>query len=134
MKGLYSWVGFRQFGVDFKPERRQDGRTSWSLWKLWNFALDGITSFGTLPLRIWLYVGLFVAVISFVYAGFLILRTIVHGVDVPGYASLVVLILFFGGVQLITLGVMGEYLGRVYQEVKGRPLYVVKHWDGVADE
>lgn len=133
MKGLYSWVGFRQIGVDFSPDPRHGGSSSWSLWKLWNFALDGITSFGTLPLRIWLYVGIFVATISFVYAGFLIVRTLVDGADVPGFASLIVLILFFGGVQLITLGVMGEYLGRVYQEVKARPLYVVRRSEGFLD-
>ena len=134
MKGLYSWVGFRQFGVDFEPDPRQGGSSSWSLWKLWNFALDGITSFGTLPLRVWLYVGIFVAVVSFIYATFLIVRTLMEGIDVPGYASLIVLILFFGGVQLISLGVIGEYLGRVYQEVKERPLYIVKRSEGLPKE
>jgi glycosyltransferase involved in cell wall biosynthesis len=126
MKGLFSWVGFRQAGIPYTPAARHSGQTTWSFWRLWNFAVDGITSFGTLPLRVWLYIGTFISALSFVYASFLVLRTIVMGIDVPGFASIVVLILFFGGVQLVTLGIIGEYLGRVYQEVKNRPLYIVR--------
>jgi len=133
MKGLYSWVGFRQIGIEYVPEERRSGSSTWSVWRLWNYAMDGITSFGTIPLRIWLYVGSAISLISFVYASFLILRTILVGIEVPGFASLIVLILFFGGVQLITLGVIGEYLGRVYQEVKGRPLYIIKETEGFSD-
>lgn len=125
-KGLYSWAGFRQTGLYFDRPERVAGTTKWNFWKLWNFALDGITSFSTLPLRVWLYVGVVISMLSFVYGSFLVIRTLVQGVDVPGYASLMVAILFFGGIQMITLGVIGEYLGRVYKEVKGRPLYVVK--------
>ena len=133
MKGLYSWVGFRQIGVEFVPEERHKGKSTWNLWSLWNYAVEGITSFGTIPLRIWTYVGSLIALLSFVYAIFLVVRTIVWGADVPGFASLIVLVLFFGGIQLITLGIFGEYLGRVYQEAKGRPLYIVSKQEGLKD-
>lgn len=126
MKGLFAWVGYKQTSVMFDREPRAAGTTTWNYWKLWNFAIDGITSFSLLPLKIWSYVGLFISFISLLYASFLVIRTLTLGIDVPGYASLMVAILFFGGIQLITLGVIGEYLGRVYEEVKGRPLYFVR--------
>jgi len=126
MKGLFAWVGFTQTSVLFDREPRREGLTKWNYWKLWNFALDGITSFSLIPLKIWGYLGLGIAVISLLYASFLILRTLIFGIDVPGYASLMVAILFFGGIQLLSLGIIGEYLARVYQEVKGRPLYLVR--------
>ncbi len=126
MKGLFAWVGYKQTSVLFDREPRYSGRTSWNYWKLWNFALDGIISFSFLPLKVWSYVGVTVSVISLLYALMLVVRTLIFGVDVPGYASLMVAILFLGGIQLITLGVLGEYLGRVYEEVKGRPLYFVR--------
>ncbi len=126
MKGLFAWVGFKQTSVLFDREPRFQGNTTWNYWKLWNFAIDGITSFSFLPLKVWSYIGLGVSCLSFVYASFLIIRTMFLGVDVPGYASLMVAVLFLGGVQLITLGIIGEYLGRVYEEVKGRPLYFVR--------
>ena len=126
MKGLFAWVGYKQTSVLFDREPRAKGSTTWNYWKLWNFALDGITSFSFVPLKVWSYLGLLISFLSLVYALFLILRTIVSGIDVPGYASLMVAVLFFGGIQLITLGVIGEYLGRVYEEVKGRPLYFVR--------
>ena len=126
MKGLFAWVGYRQTSVLFDREPRYHGQTTWSYWKLWNFALDGIISFSFLPLKIWSYVGVTISLISLLYASMLVLRTLIFGVDVPGYASLMVAILFLGGIQLITLGVIGEYLGRVYEEVKGRPLYLVR--------
>ena len=126
MKGLFAWVGYRQTWVLFDREPRYHGQTTWSYWKLWNFALDGIISFSFLPLKIWSYVGVTISLISLLYALMLVLRTLIFGVDVPGYASLMVAILFLGGIQLITLGVIGEYLGRVYEEVKGRPLYLVR--------
>jgi glycosyltransferase involved in cell wall biosynthesis len=125
MKGLFAWVGFRQVGIPYERPARARGESSWSLWKLWNFALDGITGFTTAPLRIWSYVGALVALAAFAYGTFLILYTLVTGGDVPGFASLMVAVLFLGGVQLISLGVLGEYLGRLYQESKGRPLYLV---------
>ncbi len=126
MKGLYAWVGFRQTTVSYDIEPRLQGRSKWSLWRLWRLALDGITSFSSLPLKVWSVVGLAFALAALAYGGYLVARTIVHGVDVPGYASLMVMILFLGGLQLLSLGIIGEYLGRVYDEVKARPLYIVR--------
>jgi len=134
MKGLLSWPGFRQAEVTYKRPSRSGGESKFNYWRLWNFALDGITSFSTVPLRIWTYIGACVALLSFLYAAFLIVRTLALGVDVPGYASLMVVILFLGGVQLISLGVIGEYLGRAYEEVKRRPLYVVRRAYNFADD
>lgn len=126
MKGLFSWVGFKSTAIFYDRAERYRGRTKWNYWRLWNFAVDGITSFSSVPLKIWSYLGLVLSVFAFLYASFLIIRTLILGVDVPGYASLMVAILFLGGVQLITLGIIGEYLGRVYEEVKRRPLYLVR--------
>ena len=130
MKGIFSWVGFRQTSVPYRRENREAGTSKWRYWRLWNFALDGITSSSTLPLRIWSYVGAAVSLLAFAYAIFLIGRTLYFGVDVPGYASLMVVMLFFGGLNLLTMGIMGEYLGRTYTEVKGRPLYLVRELHG----
>ncbi|MBD0363251.1 MAG: glycosyltransferase family 2 protein [Coleofasciculus sp. C3-bin4] len=126
MKGLFAWVGFKQTSVIYDRPSRYKGETKWNYWKLWNFAIDGITSFSFLPLKVWSYVGLLVAIPSFFYASFLVIRTLIYGIDFPGYASIMVAVLFLGGVQLVSLGVLGEYLGRVYEEVKGRPLYLVR--------
>jgi glycosyltransferase involved in cell wall biosynthesis len=126
MKGLFAWVGFKQTSVVYDRPPRYKGETKWNYWKLWNFAIDGITSFSFLPLKVWSYVGLLVAIPSFFYASFLVIRTLIFGIDFPGYASIMVAVLFLGGVQLVSLGVLGEYLGRVYEEVKGRPLYLVR--------
>ena len=126
MKGLFAWVGYKQTSVLFDREPRYRGETTWSYWKLWNFALDGIISFSFLPLKVWSYIGITISFMSLLYALMLVIRTLLFGVDVPGYASLMVAILFLGGIQLITLGVLGEYLGRVYEEVKNRPLYFVR--------
>lgn len=130
MKGLFAWVGFKQTSVLFDRPSRHQGETTWNYWRLWNFALDGITSFSFLPLKVWSYIGLLVAIPSFFYASVLVLRTIIFGTQVAGYASIMVAILFLGGVQLVSLGVIGEYLGRVYEEVKGRPLYLVRETYG----
>lgn len=130
MKGLFAWVGFKQTSVMFDRPSRHQGETTWNYWRLWNFALDGITSFSFLPLKIWSYIGLLVAIPSFFYASFLVLRTIIFGTQVAGYASIMVAVLFLGGVQLVSLGVIGEYLGRIYDEVKGRPLYLVRETYG----
>ncbi|MBD2091032.1 glycosyltransferase family 2 protein [Microcoleus sp. FACHB-1515] len=126
MKGLFAWVGFRQTSILFDRQERYQGRSSWNYWRLWNFAVDGITSFSLLPLKVWSYVGILFSLLAFVYGTFLIIRTLILGADVPGFASIMVAVLFLGGVQLITLGILGEYLGRVYEEVKGRPLYLVR--------
>ncbi len=132
MKGLFAWVGFHQAAVPYVRAPRAAGSSSWNYWRLWNFALDGITSFSTVPLRLWSYLGAAVALAGFAYAAFLIVRTIAFGRDVPGFASIMVAVLFLGGVQLISLGVIGEYLGRLYHEAKGRPIYVVRQRWGVA--
>ncbi len=130
MKGLFAWVGFRQTAVLYDRQPRHLGTTKWNYWRLWNFAIDGITSFSSFPLKIWSYLGCFIALVSIVYGIVRIIRHFIIGIDVPGYDSLLVAILFLGGVQLISLGVIGEYLARIYIEVKGRPLYLVRDLDG----
>lgn len=130
MKGLFAWVGFKQTSISYDRPQRYQGLTKWNYWRLWNFALDGIMSFSLVPLKVWSYVGLAISLPAFFYATFLIIRTLIFGVDVPGYASLMVVVLFLGGMQLLTLGIIGEYLGRVYDEVKGRPLYLVRECYG----
>ncbi len=126
MKGLFAWVGFRQCSMPYRREARAAGTTSWNYWKLWNFAIEGFTSFTIGPLRIWTYLGALLALVAFGYAAVLIGLGIFSGVEVPGYASLMVVVLMLGGIQLITLGILGEYVGRIFQEVKGRPLYLVR--------
>lgn len=128
MKGLFAWIGYPQKSVPYKRQSRHAGSTKWSYWKLWNFALDGITSFTTIPLRFATYIGTLTALVAFVYGLVIILRTLYYGIDVPGYASLMVVILFIGGVQLTALGIIGEYLGRTFDEVKDRPLYFVQRY------
>ena len=130
MKGLFAWVGFRQAGLPYDRDPRHAGATNWSYWRLWNFAIDGLTSFSSSPLKVWSYLGLVISALSFLYAIFLAALVLIRGIDVPGYASLMVVVLFLGGVQLITLGVIGEYIGRIYNEVKGRPLYLVSELYG----
>ncbi|MFP4221013.1 MAG: glycosyltransferase family 2 protein [Phormidium sp.] len=134
MKGLFAWVGYRQIAIDYDRDPRYAGQSKWNYWKLWNFALDGIAAFSSLPLKVWSYVGLVISSMALVYAVFLVIRTLIFGIDVPGYASLMVAVLFLGGIQLISLGVIGEYLGRVYEEVKGRPLYLVRDLYGFEDQ
>jgi glycosyltransferase involved in cell wall biosynthesis len=126
MKGLFAWLGFRTHTIEYSREPRSAGQTKFSGWKLWNFALEGITSFSITPLRVWTYVGLLVAAGAFAYLAFIVTRTLIAGVDVPGYASLLATILFLGGVQLIGIGVLGEYVGRIYMESKQRPVYLVR--------
>lgn len=126
MKGLFAWVGFKQTSVLYDRPSRHKGETTWNYWQLWNLAIDGFTSFSFIPLKVWSYIGLLVAMPSFFYATFLVIRTLIFGVDFPGYASIMVAILFLGGVQLVSLGIIGEYIGRVYEEVKRRPLYLVR--------
>ncbi|MGF6778078.1 glycosyltransferase family 2 protein [Paraburkholderia sp. GAS334] len=126
MKGLFAWVGYRTAVVEYVREPRVAGTSKFSGWKLWNFALEGFTSFSTLPLRVWTYVGSFVAFGAFLYASFLIIRTLIQGVAVPGYASILSAVLLLGGVQLIGIGVLGEYIGRIYFESKNRPVYLIR--------
>jgi polyisoprenyl-phosphate glycosyltransferase len=126
MKGIFAWVGFKTTTILYQVEPRQHGKTSFNFWKLWNLALEGITSFSTVPLRIWTYLGGVVSVSAFAYAIYLFIRTIIYGVETPGYASLMIAILFLGGVQLIGIGVLGEYVGRIFNEVKRRPSYIIR--------
>lgn len=127
MKGILSWVGGETKVVEYNRAERSVGESKFNGWKLWNLALEGITSFSTFPLRIWTYIGLFVAFISFIYGGWMIVNKIIWGNPVPGYPSLLVSVLFLGGIQLIGIGVLGEYIGRIYTEIKKRPKYILKH-------
>lgn len=126
MKGLFSWVGFRQISIEYVRKPRYSGETKYNYLKLWNFAIEGITSFSIAPLQLSMYIGFFSAFFAFFYAIFIAVRTIMFGIDVPGYSSLMVTVLFFGGVQLISIGIIGEYIGRIYDEVKNRPIYIVQ--------
>lgn len=123
MKGLFTWVGFSQIGIPYHRDARFAGETKFNYWKLWNFALEGITSFTTAPLRFATYLGLGTAALAFLYAFFVFWKALVYGDSVRGYPSLMIVMLFLGGVQLMTLGVIGEYVGRAFNEAKGRPLY-----------
>jgi glycosyltransferase involved in cell wall biosynthesis len=126
MKGIFAWVGFKSIGVPYDRPQRAKGNSKWNYWKLWNFALDGILSFSTLPLRIWSYLGAAFALISISYGFYIVAVTLITGKDAPGYASLMTAILFFGGVQLLSLGILGEYVGRIFLESKQRPIYALK--------
>ncbi len=126
MKGLFAWVGYPTCAVPYDRAPRAAGTTKWTYWRLWNFALDGITGFTVMPLKIATYFGLLVAVVAVIYGALILVRTLLIGNPVPGYPSLLVVVLFLGGVQLMTLGVIGEYLGRVFNETKQRPLYLVE--------
>ena len=131
MKGLFAWSGFRQAAVEYDRAPRAVGKTKFRYWKLWTLAIDGITSASTMPLRVWSYVGVMIALLALVYAIFLAIRTTLFGIDVPGYTSIMVATLFLGGVQLISLGVLGEYVGRILVETKQRPIYVIRQKVGL---
>jgi glycosyltransferase involved in cell wall biosynthesis len=130
MKGLMNYVGFSVETLDYVRPARHSGSSRWSVWRLWNLALEGITSFSTAPLRAWGYLGFLFAFMALLYASFIVIRTLIWGVDVPGYASLATLILFFSGLQMFSIGILGEYLARVFIETKNRPLYVVQQIEG----
>ncbi len=132
MKGIYSWVGFKSVAVEFDVVERAGGKSSFSAWRLFGLAFDGLLSFSTVPLRIAMFVGAFVAFAALALGGFYLIRTLLFGVDVPGYASLIVSILALSGFTMLQLGVMGLYLGRIYDEVKARPLYLVREIAGKA--
>ena len=133
MKGLFAWAGFRQAFVAYSRAPRATGTSKFRYWQLWTFALDGITSSSTVPLRVWSYLGGLVALFALAYAMFIAVRTLVFGIDVPGYASLIVSVLFLGGLQLLSLGILGEYVGRILTETKQRPLYVIREQIGEDD-
>ena len=124
-KGLYAWIGFRSTGVPFVVEERRFGSSKWSFRKLFRFAFDGIAAFSTVPLRIWTYLGFLISFLSIATALYFLIRTLLFGTDLPGFPSLIVSIMFFSGIQLMSLGIIGEYVGRIFAEVKRRPLYVV---------
>lgn len=134
MKGLFGWVGYGPLSIPYHRQARIAGRSKFGAWKLWNFALEGITSFSTAPLRAATYLGLIVAVLSFVYAVIVIGRALAHGDPVAGWPSMMTVVLFLGGTQLIALGLIGEYLGRLYEEAKQRPLYLVQQWQPAREE
>lgn len=126
MKGLFAWVGFSTMAIPYERPARAAGTTKWNYWKLWNFALDGLTGFTTVPLRVWFYCGAGIAALSFAYALYLVLRTLLFGADMPGYASIMTAILFFSGIQLLSIGIVGEYVARLFNEAKLRPTYLVR--------
>lgn len=125
-KGLLTWIGFKEKIVYHAREERAAGQTKWNYWKLFKFSIDGITSFSRAPLEIWSYIGGVVALISFIYGSIIVLKSLLFGVDVPGYPSLVTFILFFSGLQMIGIGMLGSYIGRIFIETKHRPLYIIR--------
>lgn len=126
MKGIFGWLGFRQATIEYARPKRAHGTTKWSFWGLWNLGLEGIVSFSTLPLRIWTYVGSIIASAGVMYALFLTVRTLIFGIDLPGYASIMVAVLVFSGLNMFGLGILGEYVGRTFLETKQRPIYLVR--------
>lgn len=133
MKGLFAWIGYAQISVPYRRHPRFAGETKWNYWRLWNFAIEGITSFTTMPLHVASYLGILAATVSLLFAAWIVFKTLMWGEPVAGYPSLMVVILFLGGVQLAALGVIGEYLGRTYNEVKQRPLYIVESYRPTRD-
>lgn len=125
MKGLFAWIGFKQVAFEYNREPRVAGETKWGYWKLWNLAMEGIAGFSTTPLRVASFCGLIISLASFLFGGFIIFKTIFFGVDIQGWASLSVMILFLSGIQLLSIGVLGEYIGRIFGEAKKRPLYFI---------
>ena len=125
MKGVFSFPGFNRAYVSFEVQPRNSGTTKWSFWKLWNFSLDGIFGFSTFPLRAWSYIGFLIFIFSLIYLIYVVLKAIIFGIDTAGFTTTIVLILFFGSIQLISIGVLGEYIGRIFEQSQNRPLYVV---------
>jgi glycosyltransferase involved in cell wall biosynthesis len=133
LKGIYSWVGFRQIGLNYREDARMQGRSHWRLSRLLAFAMDALSAFSTLPLRVWSWIGAVVAGLSLLYGAWRVLRAIFWGIDVPGFETIVVSITFLGGMQLLSLGVLGSYIGRIFEEVKARPLYIVRRCYGLSE-
>ncbi|WP_185984512.1 glycosyltransferase family 2 protein [Aureimonas mangrovi] len=126
MKGLFAWVGYRTVTIEYVRPPRHAGKTKFSGWKLWNLALEGLTGFSTAPLRVWTYIGLLGAAVAMCFALYILVRTLLFGIDTPGYASLLIAIVLFGSLQLVSIGIIGEYVGRIYTETKQRPNYLVR--------
>lgn len=133
-KGLYAWIGFKGTGVPFVVEERQFGSSKWNFRRLFRFAFDGMAAFSTAPLRVWTYLGFVISFLSIATAVYFLVRTLLFGTDLPGFPSLIVSVMFFSGIQLMSLGIIGEYVGRIFAEVKRRPLYVVSERIGGAAE
>ncbi|MFZ1416361.1 MAG: glycosyltransferase family 2 protein [Defluviicoccus sp.] len=134
MKGMYAWVGFRTLGVPFTVESRSGGTSKFSPLKKLGFAFDALTAFSNLPLRVWSVIGAAISLLAFFYIVVRLIRVMVYGLDVPGYESLLAVVLFLGGMQLLSLGILGDYLARVFEEAKGRPLYVVRERFGFTED
>ncbi|MDR0961074.1 MAG: glycosyltransferase family 2 protein [Mediterranea sp.] len=128
-KGLFTWIGYNKKGIEFDRGNRKDGRSSWNLFKLLNLAIEGITSASTFPLRMATITGIVFAVGSFIYALFFLAKTIIYGEQVAGFPTLIIVILFLGGIQMLSLGIIGEYIGRIFKETKGRPTYVASDYN-----
>lgn len=126
MKGLYAWVGFKQLAVPFKVQDRAAGSSSWGLARLTELAMTGITSFSDIPLRVWGFMGFIISLISLIYAIYIVTVTLLYGADLPGFPSIIVAVMFFGGIQLLSIGILGEYIARIFSEVKQRPKYIVE--------
>lgn len=125
MKGLFAWIGYKQVPLPYHRQSRAAGRTHWDYFMLWNLSLEGITGFSMTPLRLATLFGLLISLFSFFYGAFILIHTVVEGVDVPGYPSLMVMITFLSGIQMMTIGILGEYIGRIFNETKERPLYLI---------
>ncbi len=128
MKGLFTWIGYRQKAVMYERDPRYAGESKWNYWHLWNFAIEGITSYSSVPLKLASYLGLLTALSAFSYGLFIVVRTLLYGNPVHGYPSMIVIVLFLGGVQLMSIGVLGEYVGRIFSETKRRPLYFINNF------
>ena len=126
MKGLFAWIGYKQVALNYNRHPRAAGTTKWNYWKLSNFAMEGITSFSIVPLRIATLAGFLISLMAFGYGSFILFKTLIFGRDLPGYASLMVIMTFLSGIQLLTIGVLGEYIGRIFGETKNRPLYFIE--------
>jgi glycosyltransferase involved in cell wall biosynthesis len=133
MKGLYAWVGFKSIAVPFKVQNRAAGKSAWGLRRLTELALTGITSFSDIPLRVWGFIGFIISLISLVYAIYIVSVTLVYGADLPGFPSIIVAVMFFGGIQLLSIGILGEYIARIFTEVKQRPQYIIEKKHGFED-
>lgn len=127
MKGIFAWAGFSSYGIPYERPERQEGSSKFNYWKLWNFALDGIVSFSSMPLRVWSYIGGILGIIASCYMIYIFTKTLINGSDVPGYASIMCAVLFLGSVQLISIGILGEYISRIFIEVKNRPVYILEN-------
>jgi glycosyltransferase involved in cell wall biosynthesis len=126
MKGLYAWVGFKKIAVPYEVQARVAGKSSWGLAKLTELAITGITSFSNVPLRVWGFIGFIISFVSLLYAIYIVTVTLLYGADLPGYPTIVVAIMFFGGIQLLSIGILGEYIARIFTEVKQRPKYILE--------